>query len=181
MYIWKKGRVVYSCMTPELFSVAVPLEDLLELFPLNQHAKYINICNHFTLYGAEILSTWYSLLWSCLCLLDFRNSDLTPFQLCASCGFVPHFLRHIILFVLTPVIQVLSGKTGSLWAFTSSSIRKPVDPVLNGAEGLATNGIEKGEVHDVFFALVFTHKTSIQDSQAPKTRRQLWSNEYLHG
>lgn len=50
-------------------------------------------------------------------------------------------------------------------------------PVLNRAENLVTNGIEKGEVRDAFFALVFTHKTSIQESQAPKTTGEVWSNE----
>lgn len=77
------------------------------------------------------------------------------------------------------MFQVLSGKTGPLRAaYTCSSIRETVGPVRNGAEELVTNGIEKAKVLDAFFALVFTHKTSLQESQVPKTRGRVWSKEY---
>lgn len=43
-------------------------------------------------------------------------------------------------------------------------------PTLHGTEELLTNGTEKAEVLVAFFALVFTHKTNLQESPAPETR-----------
>ena len=42
-----------------------------------------------------------------------------------------------------------------------------------------TNDMEKTEVLNAFFTLVFTSKTCLQESQAPETRAKLWSKEDL--
>lgn len=50
-------------------------------------------------------------------------------------------------------------------------------PLLSGAGNLVTNGMEETEVFRVFFASVFSGKTSLQE--APETQRKVWSREDL--
>lgn len=57
--------------------------------------------------------------------------------------------------------------------------RGNVGLLLNGAVDLVTKGMEKAEVPSAFFALVFTNKTSLQQSQNPETRGEVWSKEDL--
>ncbi|KAK4832613.1 LOW QUALITY PROTEIN: hypothetical protein QYF61_024594 [Mycteria americana] len=49
--------------------------------------------------------------------------------------------------------------------------------LLNEAGDLVTNDTENAEILNAFFASVFTSKTSLQKSQAPETRRKVWSKE----
>lgn len=42
-----------------------------------------------------------------------------------------------------------------------------MDLLLNGTGDLVTQDMEKAEVLNAFFALVFTGKTSLQESEAP--------------
>lgn len=41
--------------------------------------------------------------------------------------------------------------------------------LLGGTRDLVTKEIDKAEVFDAFFSLVFTCKTSLQESQVPET------------
>lgn len=112
--------------------------------PLSQLIKYKNICNHFTLYWVEML-----ILLGIFCsevVLPFwiLGTQLwLPFSFVTAVGFCPISWDTLYFFVLTPVIQVLPGKTGPLWILTCSSIRETVGPVHNRAEELVTNDIEK--------------------------------------
>ena len=46
--------------------------------------------------------------------------------------------------------------------------RENVGPLLNGAGDLLINEIKKSEVLNVFFTLVFSGRTCLQESQAPE-------------
>lgn len=48
---------------------------------------------------------------------------------------------------------------------TKREARENVGPLLNGVGGLVTKHVKKANVLSVFFALLFTAKTSIQESQ----------------
>lgn len=41
-----------------------------------------------------------------------------------------------------------------------------------------TKSVEKTEVLNVFFALAFTGKTCLQESQVVETSEEVWSKEY---
>ncbi|KAK4827148.1 hypothetical protein QYF61_015102 [Mycteria americana] len=57
--------------------------------------------------------------------------------------------------------------------------KENMGPLLNVARELVTNGTEKAEILDAFFASVFTRKNILQESQAPETRRKVWDKEDL--
>ena len=48
--------------------------------------------------------------------------------------------------------------------------RENLTPMLNREEELLTNGMEKTKVLSAYFASIFTGKTSLQESEVPKTR-----------
>lgn len=52
-----------------------------------------------------------------------------------------------------------------------------MSPLLNKAEDLVTQNMVKAEILNAFFTSVVTSKTNLQESQAPETRRKVWSKE----
>ena len=57
--------------------------------------------------------------------------------------------------------------------------RVNVTPLLCGARDLVIKDMGKTRVYHVFFASVFTSKTSFQESKAPETHGTVWSREDL--
>ena len=57
--------------------------------------------------------------------------------------------------------------------------RGNVGPLLNGIGVLVTKDRGKVKVLNAFFALVFTGKSSLQESQAPEAYGKVWSKEDL--
>ncbi|KAK4815576.1 LOW QUALITY PROTEIN: hypothetical protein QYF61_004093 [Mycteria americana] len=55
--------------------------------------------------------------------------------------------------------------------------RENVGPLLHEAGDLLTQHMEKAEVLNAFFVLVFTSKTSCEKCQVPGTRGKVWSKE----
>lgn len=49
------------------------------------------------------------------------------------------------------------------------------NPLLNWTEQLVTNYMDKAEVHNIFFVLLFTMQTRLQESQVPGTRGNVCS------
>ena len=57
--------------------------------------------------------------------------------------------------------------------------REKVGSVLNGVGDLVATNIEKAGVLNAFFTLVFTGKTTLQESQVPENSGKVWSKEDL--
>ena len=57
--------------------------------------------------------------------------------------------------------------------------RENVGPLLNGAGDRVTKGMEKAKTLNIFFALVFTGETCVEESKAPETSGKVLSNEKL--
>lgn len=57
--------------------------------------------------------------------------------------------------------------------------REKVESVLNGVGDLVTTNMHRTGVLNAFFTLVFTSKTTLQESQVPETNAKVWSKEYL--
>lgn len=57
--------------------------------------------------------------------------------------------------------------------------RRNASPLLNAVGGLVTKDMGKVKVINAFFALVFTGKPSLQESQAPEAYGKVWSKEDL--
>lgn len=55
------------------------------------------------------------------------------------------------------------------------------NPLVNEAEQLVTNDMEKVEILSASFALDFTSKTNHQEYQAPETRGKVWNEEDTFG
>ena len=55
--------------------------------------------------------------------------------------------------------------------------RENVGPLLNELGDLVIQDVEKVEVVNASFALVFTSKTKLQESQAPEIRGRVWSKD----
>lgn len=52
-----------------------------------------------------------------------------------------------------------------------------MSPLLNKTGDLVTQNTVKAEILNAFFTSVVTSKTNLQESQAPETRRKVWSKE----
>lgn len=78
------------------------------------------------------------------------------------------------------VRDIKTNKKG-FYRYISSKGRtkKNTDPMLNGVRGLMTENMEKAEVLKVFFILVFTSKTGLQESQVPETSVKVKSKDNL--
>ncbi|KAK4824554.1 LOW QUALITY PROTEIN: hypothetical protein QYF61_016158 [Mycteria americana] len=68
---------------------------------------------------------------------------------------------------------------GSAWTtlLGTSGKGKSSDPLLNEAGDLVTKDMEKVEVLNAFFTLVFTDKIGLQESQVLETRGKVWRKE----
>lgn len=62
---------------------------------------------------------------------------------------------------------------------TKGRLGKNLGPLLNLHGDLVTKNIVQAEIFSVFFALVFTAKSYLQESQVPAIRRIIWSREDL--
>jgi len=57
--------------------------------------------------------------------------------------------------------------------------RENASPLMNGEGDLLMNEMKKAEALNVFFTLVFSGRTCLQESQAPEASGTFWNKEDL--
>ncbi|KAK4827715.1 hypothetical protein QYF61_021015 [Mycteria americana] len=84
-----------------------------------------------------------------------------------------------VLLELHLATNVKGNRKGNRHIGSKRKTRENAGPLLNGAGHWVTKGMEKANIVNVFFALVFTGETCLQESKAPETSGKVLSNENL--
>lgn len=71
-------------------------------------------------------------------------------------------------------------RRASISTLVARKTRENVGPLTTAARPLMTQNMEKAEVLNAFFMLVFTGKTSLQESKVLENSREVWRKENLH-
>lgn len=79
------------------------------------------------------------------------------------------------------LLKDVKGDKKGFYRYTSSKSksRETMGPLLDGAGNRVIKDMEKMEVPQAFFALIFTRKTSLQESQVHETSGKVWNKAEL--